>query len=86
MRRDVHFDEDMVLRRYLHLPAEQQPARESGVKLGEPDVVVQVHTQSIIFGGQMESSGQDPSVIDLKDELQQEMDIQQQIDTRPRPK
>ena len=38
----------------------------------EPDVQVQVQTQSIGFGGQRESGGQDPSVIDLKDELQQE--------------
>ena len=52
----------------------------------EPDVQVQVQKQSTCSNGQRESSGQDPSVIDLKDELQQEMDIQQQIDTRPRPK
>ena len=39
-------------------------------------------------GGQRESSGHDPSVIDLKDKLQQQTDIQQpqQVDTRPRPK
>ena len=54
----------------------------------EQDVQVHVQTQSIGFGGQRESDGQDPSVIDLKDELQQETDIQQpqQVDTRPRPK
>ena len=37
-RRDVQFDEDRVLQRSLDLPAEQQPAQESGVKLEEPDV------------------------------------------------
>ena len=39
-------------------------------------------------GGQRESGGQDSLVIDLKDELQQETDIQQpqQVDTRPTPK
>ena len=54
----------------------------------EPDVQVQVQTQSIGSSGQRESGGQDPSVIDLKDELQQETNIQQpqQVDTRPRPK
>ena len=62
----------------------------------EPDVQVQVQTQSIGSSGQRESGGQDPSVIDLEDELQQETDIQQpqqetdiqqpqQVDTRPRP-
>ena len=74
--RDVQCDEDMNLRRSLDLPAEQQPARESRVKLEEPDVQVQVQTQSIGSSGQRESSGQDPSVIDLKHELQQETDIQ----------
>ena len=54
----------------------------------EPDVQVQVQTQSTGFSGQRESGGQDPSIIDLEDELQQETDIQQpqQVDTRPRPK
>ena len=54
----------------------------------EPDVQVHVQTQSIGSSGQRESGGQDPSVIDLKDELQQETNIQQsqQVDTRPRPK
>ena len=44
--RDVQFDEDRALRRSLDLLAEQQPAQESGVKLEEPDVQVQVQTQS----------------------------------------
>ena len=88
MRRNVQFDEDRALQRSLDLLAEQQPTRESGVKLEEPDVQVHVQTQGIGFGSQRESGGQDPSVIDLKDELQQETDIQQpqQVDTRPRPK
>ena len=38
VNRDVQFDEDKALRRSLDLPAEQQPAQESGVKLEEPDV------------------------------------------------
>ena len=44
--------------------------------------------QSTGSGGQRELGGQDPTVIDLEDELQQEMDIQQlqQVDTRSRPK
>ena len=63
-------------------------AQESRVKLEEPDVLVHVQTQSTGSGGQRESGGQDPTVIDLEDELQQETDIQQpqQVDTRPRPK
>ena len=68
----------------MDLPAEQQPTQESGVKLEEPYVQVQVHTQSIESGGQRESGGKDPTVIE--NELQQETDIQQQVDTRPRPK
>ena len=36
--RDVQFDEDRALQRSLDLPAEQQKAQESGVKLEEPDV------------------------------------------------
>ena len=63
------------MQRSLDLPAEQQPAQESGVKLEEPDVQVQVQTQSTCSNGQRESGGQDPSVIDLKDELQLETDI-----------
>ena len=70
MSRDVQFDEDRALRRSLDLPVEQQPAQESGVKLEEPDVQVQVQTQSTCSGGKRESSGQDPIVIDLEDELQ----------------
>ena len=56
--------------------------------LEEPDVQVQVQTQSTSYSGQRESGGQDPSVIDLKYELQQDTDIRQpqQVDTRPRPK
>ena len=69
MSRDVQFDEDRALRRSLDLLAEQQPAQESGVKLEEPDVQVQVQTQSTGSSGQRESGGQDPSVIVLKDEL-----------------
>ena len=74
------------MRRSLDLPAEQQPTQDSGVKLEELDVPVQ--TQSTGSSGQRESGGHDPSVIDLKDELQQETDIQQpqQVDTRPTPK
>ena len=41
----------------------------------EPDVQVQVHTKSTCSSGERELGGQDPSVIDLKDELQQETDI-----------
>ena len=84
--RDVQLDEDRALRRSLDLPTEQQLAQDSRVKLKEPDV--QVQTQSTGSGSQRESGGQDPSVIDLKDELQQETDIQQlqQVDTRPMPK
>ena len=85
MSRDVQFDEDKALWRYLDLPAEPQPAQESGVKLEEPDVQVQVQTQSTGSGGQRESGGHDPTIIE--DELQQETDIQQpqQVETRPRP-
>ena len=42
MSKDVQFDEDRALQRYLDLPAEQQLAQESRVKLEEPDVQVQV--------------------------------------------
>ena len=42
----------------------------------EPDVQVQVQTHGIGSGSQRELGGQDPSVIDLEDELQQETDIQ----------
>ena len=54
--------------------------------LEEPDVQLQVQTQSTSSGGQRESGGQDPTVIE--DELHQETNIQQpqQVDTRPRPK
>ena len=38
--RDIQFDEDSALQRSLDLPAEQQLAHESGVKLEEPDVQV----------------------------------------------
>ena len=48
--RDVQFDEDRDLRRSLDLPAEQQSTQESGVKLEEPDVQVQVQTQGTGFG------------------------------------
>ena len=42
LSRDVQFDEDRALRRSLDLPAKQQPTQESGVKLEEPIVQVQV--------------------------------------------
>ena len=38
VNKDVQFDEDKALRRSLDLPAKQQPAQESGLKLEEPDV------------------------------------------------
>ena len=41
--RNVQFNDDRALQRSLDLPAEQQPAQESGVKLEDPDVQVQVH-------------------------------------------
>ena len=69
MSRDVQFDEDRALHRSLGLLAEQQPSQESRVKLEEPDVQVHVQTQSTGSSGQRESAGQDPSIIDLKDEL-----------------
>ena len=86
--KDVQFDEDRALRRSMDSPAEQQPAQDTGIKLEEPDVQVQVQTHDTGSGSQRESGGQDPSIIDLEDELQQETDIQQpqQVDTRPRPK
>ena len=40
--RDVQFDEDRALRRSMDLPAEQQIAHDTGIKLEEPDVKVQV--------------------------------------------
>ena len=88
MRKDVQFDEDRALQTSLDLPAKQYPAQESGVKLEEPDVQVQVQTQSTGSSGQRESGGQDPIVINLEDELQHETDIQhpQQVDIRSRPK
>ena len=79
LSRDVQFDEDRVVQRSIDSPREQQPAQDTGIKLEESDVQVQVQTQGIGFGSQRESGGQDPSVIDLEDELQQ-------VDTRPRPK
>ena len=51
MSKDVHFDEDRALWRSLELPAEQQPVQESRVKLEEPDVQVQVQTQSTCSNG-----------------------------------
>ena len=48
--RDVQFDEDRALQRSMDLPTEQQPTQESRVKLEEPDVQVQVQTQSTSFG------------------------------------
>ena len=59
----------------MDLSVEHQPTQDTGIKLEDPDVQVQVQTQSTGSSGQRESSGHDPSVIDLKDELQQEMDI-----------
>ena len=52
----------------MDLPAEQQPAQDTGVKLEEPEV--QVQTQGTGSGSQRESSGQDHSIIDLEDEPQ----------------
>ena len=75
MSRDVQFNEDKALRRSMDLPAEQQLAQKSRVKLEKPDVQVQVQTQSIGSSGQRELGRQDPLVIELKDELQQETDI-----------
>ena len=88
MSRDVQFDEDKALQRSLDLLAKQQLAQESRVKLEEPDVQVRVQTQSIGSGGQRESGGQDPIVIDLEDQLQQETDIPQphHVDIRARPR
>ena len=42
MSTNVQFDEDRALGRSLDLSAEQQPVQETGVKLEEPDVQVQV--------------------------------------------
>ena len=42
----------------------------------EPDVQVQVQTEGTGFSSHRESGGQDPIVIDLKDELQKETDLQ----------
>ena len=64
------------MQRSLHLPVWQQPAQESGVKLEELDVQVQVQAQGTGYGSQRESGGQDSSVIDLEEELQQETNIQ----------
>ena len=69
MSRDVLFDEDRALRRSMDLPAKQHLAQVSRVKLEEPDV--QVQTQGTSSTNQRESGGQDPLVIDLKDEMQQ---------------
>ena len=57
MSRDVQFDEDRALLRSLDLPTKQQPTQELGVKLDEPNVQVQVQTQSTSSGGQRESGG-----------------------------
>ena len=54
----------------MYLLAEEHPTQVSGVKLEEPDVQVQVQTQSTCSGSQRESGGHDPSTIDLEDELQ----------------
>ena len=67
--RDVQFDEDKALRRSMDLQAEQNPAQDTGIKL-ETDVQVQVQTQGTCSGRQRDSGGQDPSVIELEDELQ----------------
>ena len=65
---DVQFDEDRALRRSMDLRAKQQPTHDSGVKLEEPNVQVQVQTQGTGSSSQRESGGQDPTVIE--DELQ----------------
>ena len=41
----------------MDLLAEQQPTQDSGFKLEDPYVQVQVQTQSTGFGGQRESGG-----------------------------
>ena len=40
--KDVHFDDNRALRIPLYLPVEKQPTQESGVKLEEPDVQVNI--------------------------------------------
>ena len=67
MSKDVQFDEDRTLRRSMNLSAEQQSTDDTWIKLEEPDVQIQVQTQSTGFGGQRQSIGQDPTVIE--DEL-----------------
>ena len=66
----------MALQISVDLRAEQQPTQDSRVKLEEPDVQVQVQTQSRGSGGQRESSGQDPPIFDGDYEQQQETNIQ----------
>ena len=75
--RDVQFDEDKALRKSVDLPTEQQPAQDTGIKLEEPDVQVQVLTQGTGSDSQRESSGQDPPIFDGVDEQQRETGIQQ---------
>ena len=41
---DVQFDQDRSLWRSMDLPTKQQPTQDSGVKLEEPEVQVQVQT------------------------------------------
>ena len=55
--RDFQFDEDRALWRSLDLPAEQHLAQESGVKLEELDIEVQVQTHITGSSGQRESGG-----------------------------
>ena len=59
----------------MDLPAEQQPAQDSGVKLEEPNVQVQVQTQGTGSSSQRELSGKYPPIFDGEDEQKQEIDI-----------
>ena len=44
--KDVQFNEDRALQKSLDLPAEQQPAQDTGIKLEEPYVQAQVQVQT----------------------------------------
>ena len=57
----------------MDLRAAQQPTQDTGVKLEETEVQVQI--QGIGSSSQRESGGQDPSIIDLEDEPQQKTNI-----------
>ena len=55
--RNVQFDEDRALRRSMDLPTHEQPTQDSGVKLEELEVQVQVQTHGTGFGSKRESGG-----------------------------